>query len=574
MASNLAQQLIGYLISNAGNIANGVASATKALSSATGGAQPTAGAVTSNQQLAPVPVTAATPQAAYNTAVKVAGTTPAPTVTTSYGVSYNPDVDYKARMDAYAAAGQYAAAAEAERSRNAKLVAMGRGNETTSIYYDSANIGGVGSKSTSVDLASAQYGGTNPYYPVVSGSDAARWQQAAAGGVTTGGAQAGQTGQTGQQTAAQQVLSAYLAQGGAGLGTANANANALMSQMANYPDFGYPAQPTWYDQYGTMYNKALSEVVNRAPFSYSKEGDPSYAAYAKQYLMEGDRATENAIARSAAMSGGIPSTAATAAGTQAGDYYSAQLSAKIPELFQQAYQRYVDEFNMDREALSDVSGARASDYGVYRDNVGDYQTNRQFSYSDYLNQYDMLQSNLNNYINADNTAYNRAYTASRDAVADSRYDTEWTYGVAQTAAAQEAAAKAEAEKTRQQLFDNALTLVDAGLTSEQIAAAIGNGVTKAQIDAIIAGAKATGAKSSGAGGNKVNVDENGNNDNAGDTDNYANAKKAIIAAMNAVSAYGSDADMKYAAKMELARWELSLTDAEYVKLVNTYGLSY
>ncbi|MDR1061967.1 MAG: hypothetical protein LBL83_12375 [Clostridiales bacterium] len=556
--------------------ASAAATAQKAPATGTGTVSG-AGALSNNQQLGAVPV-ASSPQAAYTTAVPKAANTPAPTTTTSYGVSYNPNVDYKALMDAAAAAGQYQVAAQYEQMRNAKLSDMGLGNQVTSLYYDSAGIGGTRTQATNVDLNSAQYGGTNPYYPAVSGADAARWQglatQPAAQQAQAGQAQSGQAGQTLEQ----QALASYLAQNG---GSGSGSVNGLISQINNYPSFDYPAQPTWYDQYGSVYNKALAEVLYRQPFSYSKETDPSYAAYAKQYLMEGDRATENAIARAAALSGGIPSSAAVKAGTQAGDYYAAQLSGKIPELYQQAYDRYVSEFSMDREALSDVSGARTFDYGTYRDNVGDYQNNRQFSYSDYLNQYDMRQNSLNNYINADNTAYSRAYTASRDSVADSRYDTEWAYTVAQQQQAAEASAAAQAAKEKQALFDNALTLFDAGLTSEQIAAAIGNGVTKAQMDAIIAEAKAAKAKASSGGGGGGDVVPTG----AGGGSDYSIsplelAYNSIVAAMDKIyaSTYNFTGAEREKEAYKAGKYALEnakgLTDDEFDALAGEFGISF
>jgi hypothetical protein len=71
-----------------------------------------------------------------------------------------------ALMQQAAAQGQYATAAAYERQRNAKLSDLGRGNEVTSYYYDSSGIGGSYTTSQNVDLATAVYGGTNPWYPV------------------------------------------------------------------------------------------------------------------------------------------------------------------------------------------------------------------------------------------------------------------------------------------------------------------------------------------------------------------------------------------------------------------------
>lgn len=87
-------------------------------------------------------------------------------------------------------------------------------------------------------------------------------------------------------------------------------------------------------------------------FAYSTEEDPLYQAYKKQYLREGQRATEDALGAAAAASGGIPSSYAATAAAQAGGYYAAQLADKVPELYNFAYSRYGDEVkqhNTDRE---------------------------------------------------------------------------------------------------------------------------------------------------------------------------------------------------------------------------------
>ena len=87
-------------------------------------------------------------------------------------------------------------------------------------------------------------------------------------------------------------------------------------------------------------------------FSYDVEDDPVYAAYRKQYAREGSRATQDALGTAASATGGIPSSYAAAAASQAGDYYASQLSDKVPELYQQAYNRYLGELSQYNTDLS------------------------------------------------------------------------------------------------------------------------------------------------------------------------------------------------------------------------------
>ena len=95
-------------------------------------------------------------------------------------------------------------------------------------------------------------------------------------------------------------------------------------------------------------------------FSYDPETDPLYAAYRKQYLREGDRQTRDTLASYAGMTGGVPSTAAVSAAQQAGNYYNAQLTDKIPELYQMYYNQY-------RQELADQQSAQSAQASAYDD---------------------------------------------------------------------------------------------------------------------------------------------------------------------------------------------------------------
>ena len=105
-------------------------------------------------------------------------------------------------------------------------------------------------------------------------------------------------------------------------------------------------------------------------FSYDLESDPVWQAYKKQYTREGQRATQDALGTTAASTGGIPSSYATATATQAGDYYAAQMTDKVPELYQQAYNRYLNE-------LSQWNADRSFGYGQYIDELNTQIANRQ-----------------------------------------------------------------------------------------------------------------------------------------------------------------------------------------------------
>lgn len=130
---------------------------------------------------------------------------------------------------------------------------------------------------------------------------------------------------------------------------------ALPSQTGT--SFSYDGQDS--------YKQVLDKIVNPGEFSYDYEDDPRWSAYKKTYLREGDRATEDALAAASAATGGVPSSFAVTAAAQAGDYYAGQLADKIPELEQNAYQRYLQEQDLNYQALAAIQADRNFDYNEY-----------------------------------------------------------------------------------------------------------------------------------------------------------------------------------------------------------------
>jgi len=167
-----------------------------------------------------------------------------------------------------------------------------------------------------------------------------------------------------------------------------------LDRMNNYGDFSYGPAPAYTNRYQQQLDELLGKVQNYGPFSWSKEEDPSYAAYAKQYRREGDRAAANALAQAASATGGQVSTAAMTAASQAGDYYAGQLADKIPELYENAYQRYLSEYSRLADQLGQTQRAEQYDYAKYQDQLGQYNTDRALSYDQWLQKYNMLSGNL------------------------------------------------------------------------------------------------------------------------------------------------------------------------------------
>lgn len=228
--------------------------------------------------------------------------------------------------------------------------------------------------------------------------------------------------------------------------------NDLMGQIKDYGSFDYGKQEE--------YQKLLDSIVNQQPFSYDLQSDPSWGSYKKAYLREGDRASANALAQASAASGGRPSSYAMTAAQQAGNYYAGQLSDIIPTLEQNAYARYLGDFNNRMSSL------------------GALETDRAFNYENWMNEYNMLQNSLGNYQGQDATdyqryldAYNRQYQAEQNKLAQEQQ-------------------KYQNEQTAKQLaYENAMALYQTmGYATQEVAKILG----------IPAGTKVAGKSSGGS----------------------------------------------------------------------------
>lgn len=183
---------------------------------------------------------------------------------------------------------------------------------------------------------------------------------------------------------------------------ANRGANELRSSWGGYTgggdggsfalnpmspgSFEYVSAPTYESRYDDTIQDLIQQMLDRPDFSYDPSNDPLYQNYRKQYTREGQRATADTLGAAAAASGGIPSSYATTAAGQAGNYYAAQMTDMIPQLQQLAYDQYRNEYEMLLSDLGAVSGAEQMDYNKYQDRLNQYNTDRNFSYGQFLDE--------------------------------------------------------------------------------------------------------------------------------------------------------------------------------------------
>lgn len=190
--------------------------------------------------------------------------------------------------------------------------------------------------------------------------------------------------------------------------------DGVLDQINNFGSFTFDQErPTYENQYAKQQQALLDAILNREDFSWSKEEDPQWSSYKKSYLREGDRATADALGQAAAASGGRPSTAALTAATQAGDYYATQLNDIIPTLYQQAYDRYLNEYNMSLQDLNAVNTQEQLDYTKYLDQLGQFNTDRNFAFNQYLSDFDILQDKLSALQGQDSVDFDRYWNGQQ-----------------------------------------------------------------------------------------------------------------------------------------------------------------
>ena len=150
--------------------------------------------------------------------------------------------------------------------------------------------------------------------------------------------------------------------------------------------FEYKEAPTYTDRYDGKANELLDKVTSRKEFTYDADSDPLFSQVKKTYTREGRRATKDTLAEVSAATGGIPSSYAVTAAAQAGDYYASKMSDKLQDLYTLAFNKYIQEHNMDLSALGAVRDAQAVDYQKYLNELNQYNTDRSFDYGKLLDE--------------------------------------------------------------------------------------------------------------------------------------------------------------------------------------------
>ena len=139
--------------------------------------------------------------------------------------------------------------------------------------------------------------------------------------------------------------------------------------------------PKYSSNYTSAIKDNLTKVMSNGRFSYNADSDKLFGQYKDSYEKAGQKAMEDTVGNASLLTGGYANSYAVTAGQQAYNEYMQKLSDKIPELEKRAYERYRDDEDSAYRRLGTLMELENTDYGRYRDEVGDYNANRQFEYN-------------------------------------------------------------------------------------------------------------------------------------------------------------------------------------------------
>lgn len=220
--------------------------------------------------------------------------------------------------------------------------------------------------------------------------------------------------------------------------------DALTAAQKQLAEFEAQKPAEFSSQYTEKLDALVDKILGGEPFSYDISEDALYDLYKEKYVNQGKMAMADTAAQAAALTGGYGSSYGTTAAQQMYQKHLTELNDIIPELHDRAYQKYLNEKAADKENLALIQGLEEKDYGRYRDEMGDYLTERDYLYGktsdmsdEEYQKYLQLLNNWENDRSFDENVrqYNEqmAYQKERDAVADDQWNK--TYELQKAAAA-------------------------------------------------------------------------------------------------------------------------------------------
>lgn len=275
-------------------------------------------------------------------------------------MAYKKDVDYSELIDQAVAKGDYKTAAQYEQQRNEKIQGEGLDYAATNRFggwLDDTDYGTIGLNQIANGASKDEVKET--YYN--------RYNKAAnTEGLT----------QYADDEIQKQLWDYITSDPGRGTTEAGQPTFSYGLYQAENP------KPTHESSYSADLDAMLNEILNRDDFSYNANSDPLFQQYKEQYNREGTRAMNDTLAAAAIGAGGMNSYAVTAA-QEANNYYASQLGDKVPELYQLAYEMYLDDIDGKVRDLGLLQGMDDTQYNRYLDTLDQWRNDRDFAYGSF-----------------------------------------------------------------------------------------------------------------------------------------------------------------------------------------------
>lgn len=125
--------------------------------------------------------------------------------------------------------------------------------------------------------------------------------------------------------------------------------------------------------YADRMEDLLRQMESREAFSYDPSRDEIFRRYARLYQRQGQTAMEDTLGQAAGLTGGYDSSYARQAGQQEYNRYMQELAALVPQLQQDAWDRYETQGQALLDQYKLLQGQDEDAYGQWRDRMEDWQ---------------------------------------------------------------------------------------------------------------------------------------------------------------------------------------------------------
>lgn len=184
--------------------------------------------------------------------------------------------------------------------------------------------------------------------------------------------------------------------------------------------------------YAPQIKDTIGALENRKPFVYDINADAMYKQMKNEHINLGKQAMADTMGVAASMTGGYGNSYAATVGNQAYMDQMSKINDIVPQLHDNAYGRYMDEEEKLYNMLNMYQNQDAIDYAKYQDVLAKWQNDRNYYAGEVSslrgmnqdlwaqnesNRYNAIQSDWNNYYNAESHNLNVRQQAAAEAAA-------------------------------------------------------------------------------------------------------------------------------------------------------------